>query len=126
MPPPEIFERHQYAVLWEVASYDDYGRQRVYEPVELRVRWNTTRRQGTRPDGTPVNLTALVVVNATVPIGSLLWLGRLSEWYGTGSAGNDSELVEVVGFRNTPDLKNRYRRRELDCTRWQDELPTQV
>lgn len=124
MPAPEGAFRRQDAVLWPASGHNDYGERQVGEPVELRVRWNTTRQEAVAPDGNTVQLTAVVVVDRVIEVGGLMYLGTLEEWYGTGSAGDDSELHQIITYRETPDLKGRFIRRTVGLMKWKDTLPT--
>ena len=127
MPPLETSDRWQTATLWEYVGKDRFGQPKVSStPRELDVRWNTTRRLVLAPDGNRVSLEAEAVVNRKVGIGSVLFNGDLTDWTGTGSgsAGEESELWEVVTYDETPDLKGRNLRREIGLKKYRDTLPT--
>lgn len=125
MPSIEVIHLHQKAVLWSATEvFNDYGEMQVGLPVEISVRWITGRAEGRDPKGFKVALDARVITNRRVDIGSQMWLGELADWYGTGSgsAGDDDELMEVVTYNETPDLKNRHFRREVGLKRFRDTL----
>lgn len=127
MPPLETSDRWQTATLWEYVGKDRFGQPKVSSaPVELSVRWNTTRRLVLAPDGNRVALDAEAVVNRKIGIGSVMFLGELDDWRGTGSgsAGEESELWEVVTYDEVPDLKGRNVRREIGLKKYRDTLPT--
>lgn len=127
MPPLETSDRWQTATLWEYVGKDRFGQPKVSStPIELDVRWNTARRLVLVPDGNKVALEAEAVVNRQIGIGSVLFLGALADWTGTGSgsAGEESELWEVVTYDETPDLKGRNLRREIGLKKYRDTLPT--
>lgn len=108
MPAPEANGREQDAVLWEMTGrYDSFGRHVVGEPRQIEVRWNRKRRMGTAANGSPVMLDGTVVTVEEIPVGSNLWPGTLDDWYGTGSAGDATEVHEVVSVDVTPDVKGR-------------------
>lgn len=125
MPAPETTGRLQTMVLWEAHGTDDYGQIAVLPPIELFVRWNTKRTESLDPLGNTVALDAVVIVDRKVTIGSIVWLGELADWLGTGSGSgmNDSELHEVITYSETPDIRSRVRRRELGLRRYKDALP---
>lgn len=125
MPAPETSNRYQHAVLWERTGADRYGEPTRGEPVELRVRWVQKRGEVTDAQGNRTPLDAAVVVDRQIPVGSLLWLGTLDSWQGTGSVGADSELHEVVTYSETPDVKGRVALRSVGLKRFRDALPAQ-
>lgn len=111
MPAQEGSHRKQKAILWEKTGIDAYGQPKVAAvPVEIMVRWNTNRRNVLMPDGNTIALEGDAVVDQVIESGSRMWLGALRDWYGTGSSsGNsDEELMEVVAYKDTPDVKARH------------------
>lgn len=123
MPTPEVAYLRQKAVLWPARFYDDYGQPKIDSSVEIKVRWITKRSETLDPQGNTVQLDATVVVDRDIAIGSTMWLGKLADWYGTGSGGDASEVMQVVTFAKTPDLKGRAIRREVGLMRFRDSLP---
>lgn len=130
MPPPELSYRRQKAVLWEAYGpregskrYDRYGQVKVIAPVEIEVRWITKQSEALDPQGNTITLDATVVSAQKIPIGSTMWLGELSDWYGTGSGGDDSEVMQVKTSDITVDLKGRVTRYEAGLMRYRDTLP---
>jgi hypothetical protein len=115
--------RFQTAVLWPADGHDPYGQPKVGCPEEITVRWVSKSRQATDANGNPITLDATVIVVQDVDPGSAMWLGTLEDWYGTGSAGQESGVMEVVTFDKTPDIKNRAIRRELGLRFYKDTLP---
>lgn len=118
----EVACRFQKAVLWPARSYDAYGQVLRGGPEELEVRWVRGAFEETDPQGNTIAFEGTVVVDQEVPVGSLLWLGDVGDWYGTGSEGDDTEVLQVVRRRTTPDLKARATRRTLGLMRWSDTL----
>lgn len=45
MPPPELSNRFQKAVLWEFVTFDQYGDPVVTTATEIFVRWEEVRKQ---------------------------------------------------------------------------------
>lgn len=126
MPTLETLDRHQKAVLWEKVEDDTQGEPLVGDPVELTVRWEKIREEIQKPDSTIVALGAEVVVDRKIPIGSIMWLGELEEWYGTGSQGEGVELMQVQVYEEIPDLKNRYTIRTVKLDFFRGSLPAHV
>lgn len=126
MPPFEIMDRHQAAVLWSATGgYDDHGEPVVGEPTEIRVRWNWGRTQSVGPRGNIIALDAKVVAAEDIPLGSNMWQGSLEDWYGTGSAGEAADVMYVVTEGKAVDLKGRITRREYGLSWFRDNpLPT--
>jgi len=127
MPPLEDFDQVDTAVLWEWASVDGYGRQRVAEPVEVPVRWVQKWIEVPDGQGSSIILEATVALDRRVRVGSILWLGTLEEWeedhFGTGTSIDDPELHVVRTSNNTNDVKGISDRWELGLQRWRQELP---
>lgn len=97
--------RRQKAVLWPLSSIDGYGEATTSTPIELLVRWVDKKDRMKGPNGEDVETDAQVVVDRDIAIGSLMWLGALVDWTGSG------EVAEVVAKTSTPSLKGtRFRR----------------
>jgi hypothetical protein len=126
MPPLETDDLVHKAVLWGRAGTDRYGRPKVGAPEELDVRWNWRRTEATDQAGNEVALDADVAVDRRIAPGSKMWRGELADWYGTGSAGDDSELMEVVTYQEVDDVKGRETRRTVGLKRYEDKLPGEV
>jgi hypothetical protein len=125
MPPIETMEMHQRAVLWEMSGYDTYGQPTVSStPIEISVRWEWKHEEEKTTDKYEVLLDAIVVVDREIAEGSNMWLGTLSDWYGTGSAGDDSEVLQVKFYNEVPDLKDRYIRRTVGLSFFRDTPAT--
>jgi hypothetical protein len=107
MPPLETMDRYQTAVLWRRGDDTDTGESDKGEPTEITVRWVTGRKETTDRKGNVIALDAEVILAETVQIGDELWKGTLEEWYGTGSAGNNDEVMRVATYEEVPDIKNR-------------------
>lgn len=104
--------RRQYAVLWANNGYDSYGQPDVSSPIELRVRWEATLKQITKPDGSPLNIDATVIVDREIAVGSYMWLGRLNQLEGTAGIA-EINVMEVISCIPVPDLKNRVTHRKV-------------
>lgn len=122
MPANELDDRKQTAVLWRATGqFDLYGESVVDEPEELLVRWINKRTQMADGNGNSVSVDAQVIVGEDIPLGSRMWLGELSDWYGTGSAGSGTEAMHVVAFAKTPDIDARFYFRKAGLTRHKDD-----
>ena len=122
MPDIESSDRYQTAVLWAAGGYDDYGEQTVGDPVEVQVRWVNNRSEALDANGNMIAIDATVVLAQDVAIGDKMWLGTLDDLPGTGYQ-PDEDVMEVVTFGKTPDLKGRFYRREAGLKRFRDTLP---
>lgn len=123
MPSIEVAELDQKAVLWESMGRDRFNEVKVLAAVEVDVRWIRNRRELTNAQGDPIVTDADVICDREIPAGSAMWLGELAEWIGTGSGDSDGEVMEVVSYRDTPDLKNRENRRELKLAFYKGSRP---
>ncbi len=123
MPQQEISHLRQWAILWPFTGYDSYGQAVVGTPVEIRVRWNTSRTEMLDPQGNTISLDGSAVVKRIIHVGSQMWLGTLEEWYspgpgsGSGSGAADDELHEVKAFKDTEDVKGRASTRTVGLMR---------
>ena len=122
MPPQEESHRLQKAVLWAKAGTDDYGQHTVGDPVEIDVRWNARRRETADPKGNPLVLDADAVVDRVIAVGSRMWLGELADWLGTGSGADDEEIMEVMTYSETPDVKNRFSTRTVGLAHFRGSM----
>lgn len=123
MPAPEVSFLRQKAVLLPATGTDDYGRKSVGTAVEIDCRWINKRSEVLAPNGQTIAVDATVIVKREIPIGSVLWLGRLADWAGTGFGEDDGTLMESVSYNETPDLKARVTRRTVGLIRRADALP---
>lgn len=124
MPNQETSHRFQTALLWPYAGIDDYGQPIVSStPQEIRVRWEHTRTEMTDPQGNTIVVDATAVVAQKVTIGSEMWLGDYADdWLGTGSGsgGDDDEVMRVVAYDEVPDVKGRVKWRQVGLQRKSD------
>lgn len=123
MPQPELFHRHQKAVYWPSAGYDNYGKAYVTDAskVELDVRWEFRKGDILDARGNTIAYDATVVVDRVIANGSILWKGSLDDL--PDDTSNYSDLWQVIEYSEIPDLKNRYYRRLVYLKRHSDRLP---
>ncbi len=131
MPPQELAYRLQKALLWEKEGINSYGEPIIAAtPIELDVRWGTGKnRTVTGPNGEPIAIDGTIIVDRRITIGSIMWLGSLSQWYGTGSAETSvveprPELMQTITYDDTPDIKNRAHYREVGVMYFRGTLPS--
>ncbi len=111
MPPLEEDYLFQDAVVWRRTGTDPYGEPLVADPEEIIVRWEEGTGEVRTAAGQTVTFDTKAWVEEDIPIGSTMWEGKLVDWYGTGSGGTDSELMQVVKMTRIPDDKGRNTRR---------------
>lgn len=125
MPRIETSNRYNTVVLCEKSGTDEYNNSTRLAPVEIQVRWEENQGEMLLPDGSTIAVDAYAAVNQNIPNGSILWLGTLADWVGTGSGSSDPQvdLMEVVGQRKVPDVKGRVYRRTLGLKRYKSSIP---
>ena len=122
---PGYFEqgdRYQDATLWEWIADNPYGEPIVDPAVDLKVRWEETRRDAQAPDGSPILIEADVMVGAAdIPLGSIMRQGTVASLPSPPTG-----LMVVVGRSVTPSLMNvsGQTRRTLHLSRFPVSLPT--
>jgi hypothetical protein len=121
VPDFETMDRGQAAVYWPAAGRgNEFGEPQVGAAEEIRVRWVDRKADVLDPAGNTVSLDAQVVTDFRVPPGSRLWKGELADWYGTGSAADDDEVMVAVTAAEATDLKGRTTRYEVGLKRFRD------
>lgn len=129
MPPLEQFDMYQWAVLIPKVGVDRYNETIRGEPREVQVRWIAGRVELADSEGTPLTFDALVISGERFPTGTLMWLGDLEDWYGTGSGSaseiGESQLHEVHLSRVTPDLKARNTHYHHGLLFYKETLPSE-
>ena len=134
MPPIEVRDCPQDAVLWPILGYNDEGQAVVSdEPIALNavegrgVRWLQKRREALDAQGNTVLLDATAIVERRIDPGSNMWLGSIGDLPpGTSFQGELDELHYVATYKETPDIKGREVRRTVGLVRFRDALPTQA
>ena len=118
MPPIEIQDLNDYAVLWAAGVPDGYGRYKVLAPEEIHVRWEDSLMESTDPQNTIQSQPSQIFVDKEITVGSILWHGRLEVL-----RSSPTNLMKVTGYDATPDLKNRFIQRTVTLIRYGDSLP---
>lgn len=116
MPAPETDRRYQAAVLFPATGVDRYGQPTMGSPREIRVDYDDSKRDVLNSQGQRIAVDGVALVIEHIDIGSELWLGELSDWLGTGSGSAMTTPIDVLvvkTYTETPDVKNRYKTREI-------------
>jgi hypothetical protein len=120
MPVPlEEVDLEQRAVLWDVVGRDEYNNVSVGPPQEVAVRWLSLSEEERAATVDTVGLDSVAVVARRVGIDSQMWLAPLADrpaleqWYGTGSAGHENEIMTVASYHETPSIDGRNVRRKV-------------
>ena len=106
----ETSDLHQFAVLWEVhPKADQYGKQAVRRPVEIKVRWQKGVMFNKSPsvDATE-KIVAQVFVDREIKPRSILWQGRKKD---LPSDTNLTDLRTVLDNDEIPDVDGKNPRR---------------
>lgn len=115
----------QTAVVWTASlGYDINGRPTIVssEGEEIRCRWEDGVEHTYGPMSETSKFDAIVYVDTEVPIGSLLWKGKLEDWPGSDIDVEDVRLMKVMEVELVPSLKNRFNLRCLRLLRYTDTL----
>ncbi len=119
MPPIEIQDRTQRAVLWEASgTSDDYGKPKVIAPVEVLVRWDDTVSGSLDAQGNKTRVDATVTVDRAVPVDSIMRKGALVD-----VPVPPTGLYRVASYSEVPDVKGRNFRRTVSLVRHSNTLP---
>jgi hypothetical protein len=125
LPPPELVTLLETALYWPFLGVDGYGQAVVGPPVQIMVRWNNVYREALNAQSTSIPLDAIAWTNAETLVGSHMWLGTLTEWYGESpgsssgsvSSRNQSAVYYVKTSTPTKDVKGRVVQRTAGLMR---------
>ena len=126
MPPIEIQNLNQKAVLWMSSGVDNYGKFVVTNPVEIACRWEEKRHQSMASDNTVIAADSTVYVDRLIKQGSILWKGTLKEWVNLLTTTAPRWLKEVTAYNEIPDIKGRKVQRTVTLAHYNEQLPTIV
>ena len=119
MPPLETDCLNEYAVLWAAAgTFDNQGQHELAAAVQISVDWHTRDGSTLDQNGNEIKTEADVVVDRDIPIGSILWEGKLA-----GVANPPVDLYKVVARNRSKDVKGVETRRVVKLVRYSDKLP---
>lgn len=123
MPPLTTSDLKETAVLWPVEGKDHRGTLLRGEPVEVKVRWDWRREDVLDANGQKVAIDARAGVDREVKVDSWMWLGKLDDWYASGSSPPDNNLCQVRVSSSAKDDKGRRMRFSVGLVRFTDSLP---
>jgi hypothetical protein len=93
--------KSQTVVVWDFASYDRHGAAIVSAPREIKARWEgVTEFSGVEVDG-------VLYTKEYLAPETRVWLGTMEDYYGTGSAGDDTNIMFVSQCAESKGLKSR-------------------
>ena len=118
MPAVEIQDRRQFATLWRLAGYDNYGNPTVAAPREIKVRSELGIAEAIDAQATPIAVTSTLFVAERITMGSIIRRGKLRDVPVPPNA-----LEEVVNYEEVPDLKGRQFQRTITLRRYSETLP---
>jgi hypothetical protein len=119
MPPLEICDLTDTAILWAFAGTNREGDPLVSPPVAIPVRWEEAQDEIADKEGTRWKVDVQLATNQDIPLGSILWYGPLS----AASPPPTFDLYECVYRIHAKDLKGRVERYEFALKRYKDTLP---
>jgi hypothetical protein len=125
VPPLEEMDREQDAVLWPWVGTDRHNEPLFADKEDVAVRWVERRTEMRDPQGGVVAVDVTAVVDRVIAPGSRMGLGTVAEYdaMGTGT-GATGEVLQVVAYAETADLRGRFARRTVGLARFRDALPT--
>lgn len=111
MPPVEHIGINQTAVYWEKVGENIHLEEILAAPREILCRWIDGETELPDAQGNPIAVQAVAVVKEDLVIGSILRLGTLASYIGSGSALTDDDIAYIQITNKVPDLdvKNYYR-----------------
>lgn len=123
MPFHGLQGRRHWAVYWARIGTDRTGQPTTTNvAAEIRCRWDDTVRTVLGPDGNPLAIDATVGgLDRAIPVGSLMWKGRLEDMPGTSQT-PAQDVMRVVSYEETPDIRGRNAYREVRLSRTKDVL----
>jgi hypothetical protein len=124
MPAFETMDRPQTVTYWAKTGNSDLGLPVVGSPIELLVQFDDAASEALDPKGNVVTVNATVFSNRPLIIGSLVRYGTLSDWQGTGSSEQPTNLLQIISEDITDDLKGRNKVYFYKLMRFNDSLPT--
>jgi hypothetical protein len=128
MAEPETDALEDVALLWVRTGWDAYGNPTLSDrPTEVKVKWNDTLFADADKQANRIGHDAEVVVDRHIPLGSLMWLGRLNEWPDFQASPSlwpsDRQVMEVRRWKKVKDIKGRTAYAEVSLSRYRGTLP---
>jgi hypothetical protein len=115
VPPIEERARFQKVVYFPETAPDRYNNPGLGAGVEMDARWREVFNRGEMATGFTAGLDYTLIggPDADDVRDGWFFLGSMSEWLSAGSSSETGNLLRVVKYRETPDHRNRFRRRTL-------------
>lgn len=116
----ETDDLKQFAVFWLASpNVDKWGKKQVRTPKEIPVRWEWGLKLNQVATEASEKMIATVYVDREITIGSILWKGRKANLPSTLT-----DLVQVLDYKEIPDIKGLSPRRLVMVGLYSDTLPT--
>lgn len=122
MPAQERSHLPMFLVLWEATGVSDRTGKPKVSPtaVERNCRQLSARRDTRDKEGNIITLDASAIVEVDIRVNSIVWFGRAADF----NPAIENDLMEVVYFDKTPDVKCRDFYREIGLMRYKHSLPS--
>ena len=120
MPDITRADLRQNAVLWmadSTLSADEFGTQRISLPTDIKVRWESTKGEGTARKAT-------AFVDREIAEGSVMWLGTVATL--PAPPEKPKNLMQVTKYNEIPDVGSKFPRRFVDLVLLGTQLPPTV
>lgn len=112
------------AVYWAKTGQNSHGGITISgTPVEINCRWLWTKKNVQDPNGSVVVVEATVTLETPIVPDSILWLGTLADWMGTGSTSADTRLMQAWRYREVEDIRGIEVRRSAMLIHYGTDLP---
>lgn len=111
----------QYGVLWATAGSNELGEQRILAPIEFRCRWELGSILVDSPISNAYRTVGRATVDRQIGLESIVWKGKLTDLH-IPYVG----LMQVVDYREVPDVKGMHVRRTVILASWNGSLPPAV
>ena len=121
MPSIELCDLRQKCVLWVFKGQDLYGKQLLYPPIQISVRWVLNESQVVDPTGNTITASGSMYTNVSIPNMSIVWKGKLADLPATPTS-----LYQVIKATTTPSLKATQTRFDYILMTFTTALPTVV
>jgi hypothetical protein len=117
--------RHQHVVAWMRNGTNQDGEPTVAPPIQLRVRLSKNQQELPDTDGRTIISQANAVVDRPLPLGSILWEGKLADWV-MADPNAPRQLYEVMRASEVPSITGRRFRRIVHLGFYKSKLPKVV
>jgi hypothetical protein len=113
------------SVAWLASgSVDEFGQASITGPIELQSRWELGTRLISDALVETANPNGIVYISDPLPVGTLLWRGRIADLPAVPDSLND--LFKVVEYREVPDVKGRESRLSVVVAGTKTKLPNVI